>query len=196
MLNSSSTTPARIETERLYLRSFQPGDGEWYYAVSQRNRTHLSRYESDNIVMGINNKEEAEAIVRDLAAEWKAGHCYFMAALDKQTGEFVAQIYIGPVNRDLPEFQIGYFVDCDHEGLGYVAEAVRAALRFCFEQLQAQRVRLECDDTNVRSYRVAERCGMVREGHIREHRQNLDGTLSGTLYYGLLRREFEAISAA
>ena len=28
--------PTRIETERLYLRCYQPGDGQWYYAMSKR----------------------------------------------------------------------------------------------------------------------------------------------------------------
>jgi aminoglycoside 6'-N-acetyltransferase len=63
---------------------------------------------------------------------------------------------------------------------------------FCFKHLRAYRVRLECDDTNVRSYGVAERCGMVREGHIRENKKNADGRLSGTLLYGLLQSEYEA----
>ncbi len=62
-----------------------------------------------------------------------------------------------------------------------------------FEHLKAHRVRLERDDSNVRSYRVAERCGMVKEGHIRENKKNPDGTLSGTLHYGLLRSEFAAV---
>jgi aminoglycoside 6'-N-acetyltransferase len=101
-------------------------------------------------------------------------------------------VYIGSVSWDLPEFEVGYFVDKDHEGQGYVTEAVKAALRFIFEHLQAHRVRLECDDTNARSYRVAERCGFTREGHLREVKKHADGTFSGTLCYGLLRSEFEA----
>jgi RimJ/RimL family protein N-acetyltransferase len=187
--------PTRIETERLYLRCYQPGDGRWYYAVSQKNRTHLARYEAGNVVLAIHSEEEAEITVRNLAAAWVARDCFFMAAFDKETGEFAAQIYVGPVNWDLPEFQIGYFVDKDREGRGYVTEAVRATLRFIFEHLQAQRVRLECNDTNVRSIRVAERCGMVREGHFRENKKNPDGTFSGTLHFGLLRSEFEALDA-
>jgi len=31
---------------------------------------------------------------------------------------------------------------------------------------------------------------MVREGHIRENKRNADGSISGTLHYGLLRSEF------
>jgi RimJ/RimL family protein N-acetyltransferase len=183
--------PTRFNTERLYLRSYQAGDGSWYFAMSEKNQSHLMRYESDNVAMGIRSEEEAEIVVRDLAAEWEARKSFFLGVFDKRTDEFVAQIYIGVVNWDLPEFQIGYFVDQEHEGQGYVTEAVKVTLGFVFNHLKAHRIRLECDDTNVRSIRVAERCGFTREGHIRENKRHLDGVYSGTLHYGLLRREFE-----
>jgi [ribosomal protein S5]-alanine N-acetyltransferase len=185
--------PTHIMTERLYLRPFQPGDGQWYFAASQKNRSHLMHYESDNVIMTIKSQGDADVLVRDLAAEWVARNCFFMGAFDKKTHEFVAQIYVGPVNWDLPEFQIGYFADKEHESQGFVTEAVTATIQFIFENLKAHRVRVECDDTNVRSVRVAERCGMIREGHIRENKKNSDGTLSGTLYFGLLKSEFEAL---
>ena len=147
--------PTRIETERLVLRCYQPGDGPWYYAMSQRNRAHLERYESDNVVMTLTSEEDAEIAVRDFAVGWAARSYFFLGAFSRETDAFVAQIY--------------------------------------FEHLKAHRVRLECDEANVRSHRVAERCGMVKEGHIRENKKNPDGTLSGTLHYGLLRSEFAAV---
>jgi len=184
--------PEHIETERIILRRYQAGDGPWFYAMSQRNRAHLARHEAENVVMSIQSEQEAEVVVRELAAAWVARDCFFMGAFDRETKAFVAQLYVGPVHWDVPEFEIGFFVDVDHEGQGYVTEAVRAVLGFIFRHLQAHCVRLECDDTNVRSRRVAERCGMVLEGHIRENKRSVDGTLSGTLHFGLLRREFEA----
>jgi len=185
--------PERIGAGRIVLRGYHAGDGPWYYAMSQRNRTHLARYEAENVVMSIRNEQDAEVLVRELAAEWQARNCFFMGAFDRETDQFVAQVYVGPVSWDVPEFSIGFFVDKEHEGQGYVTEAVKAALGFIFEHLKAHRVRMECDDTNARSWPVAERCGMVREGHIRENKKNADGTLSGTLHYGLLKREFEAL---
>ena len=182
--------PTRIEAKRIYLRSYQAGDGPWYYAMSQRNRAHLARYEAGNAAMSIENEHDAEEVIRDFAAGWQARNYFFMGAFDRQNDEFVAQVYVGPVNRDVPEFAVGYFVDQAYEGQGYITEAVNAALGFIFDDLKAHRVRLECDDSNERSWRVAERCGMVREGHIRENKRNPDGTLSGTLYYGLLKSEY------
>jgi RimJ/RimL family protein N-acetyltransferase len=190
-VNSLSPSTTHIETERLFLRRYQPGDGILYYQVSQRNKQHLAQYESVNILMHIDSEEEAERAVQGLIADWDSGAAFFLGVFDKQSGEFVAQIYIGLANRELPEYEIGYIVDVDHEGKGYVTEAVMAALRFVFEHLGAHRLRLECDDTNLRSSRVAERCGFIKEGHIRENKRNADGRLSGTLHYGLLRREFQ-----
>ncbi|MEJ2736668.1 MAG: GNAT family protein [Anaerolineae bacterium] len=184
--------PTRIETERLYLRCYQPGDGQWYYPMAQRNRSHLERYESGNAVMTIESENDAEATVRDFAAAWMAREAFFFGAFTRADDQFVAQIYVGVVSWDLPEFEVGYFVDLDHEGMGYVTEAFRGSLGFIFEHLKAHRVCLGCNDSNTRSYRVAERCGMVKEAHIRENKRWPDGTLTGTLRYGLLRSEWEA----
>lgn len=52
--------------------------------------------------------------------------------------------------------------------------------------------RLETDRLQLRCYQVAEQCGFVCEGHLRENKKHADGTLSGALYYGLLRSEFES----
>jgi RimJ/RimL family protein N-acetyltransferase len=178
-----------IETERLFLRPYQSGDGILYYQISERNKAHLAKYESGNILMHIDSVEEAERAIQRLIGSWDTGEAFFLGAFQKETGEFVAQIYIGLSNRQLPEYEIGYIADVDHEGKGYVTEAALAALHFAFEQLGAHRVRLECDDTNLRSRKAAERCGFIQEGHIRENKWNADGSISGTLHYGLLRGE-------
>jgi len=72
-----------------------------------------------------------------------------------------------------------------------MTEAVSATLKFIFQYLKAHRISAECDETNGRSIRVLERCGMVREGFLRENKRKADGTVSGTMHYGLLRKEYE-----
>jgi RimJ/RimL family protein N-acetyltransferase len=183
--------PKYFESERLYLRCYQPGDGKWYYAMSLKNHDHLMQYESDNVAANIANEEAAEILIRELANEWSKRSCFFIGAFDKKTGEFVAQIYVGPVDWTLPEFQIGYFADVDHEGHGYVTEAVKATLQILFHHLHAHRVRLGCNENNLRSIRVAERCNMTREGYLRENKRNPEGTYSGSLIYGLLSSEYQ-----
>jgi RimJ/RimL family protein N-acetyltransferase len=183
--------PASFDTERLHLRCYEPGDGDWFYAMSQRNREHLARFEAENIVMAVTSAENAEEIVRDLANQFAARNFFFFGVFEKQSQRFVAQLYVGPVNWDLPEFQIGYFVDKDHEGRGYVTEAVQGVIRLLFEEVGVHRISLECDDSNERSYRVAERCGMVKEAHFRQNKRRQEGLLTGTYHYALLRQDYE-----
>ena len=185
--------PTHFETDRLIVRCYEAGDGPMYYAAGVKNHDHLHRYESGNTILTAKTEQEAEILVRQLHADWVARKHFFMGAFDKTTREFVAQIYIGAVNWDLPEFVIGYFVDKDHEGQGFVTEAVKATLGFIFEYLGAHRVRLETNETNSRSRNVAERCRFTQEGRLRENRRNPDGTFSGDVFYGLLRSEYEKL---
>jgi aminoglycoside 6'-N-acetyltransferase len=192
MPSEQTPLPARIEAGRVYLRSYAAGDGRMYFEAGQRNRAHLRRYESGNAILSPEDEAAAETLVRELAADWQAGNCFFMGIFDRADDTFLGQVYVGPISRTLPEYAIGFFADVDHEGRGYVTEAVRAAIAFVFEHLDAQRVRMECDDTNIRSVGVAERCGLRREGHLRENKRHPDGTFTGTLYFGMLRSEFDA----
>lgn len=188
--------PAQLETERLVLRSYQAGDGAVYYPLCQNNKEHLLPFEMGNPALSINTPDDAEILVREFAAEWAARRVFFMGAWEKATGVLVAQIVVMVVTWDLPELSVGYFVDKDHQGKGFVTEGVKAALGLAFGPLRAQRVRLECNEINMRSAHVAERCGFVREGHLRQTHMDVpreDGSPSGDYIYGMLRKEYEAL---
>jgi ribosomal-protein-alanine N-acetyltransferase len=185
--------PKMFESERLLLRGYMPGDGKWYYPMSLQNHGHLMQYEAENVAANIPDEGAAEKLVQELADEWEKGSCFFIGAFEKATGEFAAQIYIGPVDWALPEFEIGYFAEVNHQGKGFVTEAVRETIKILFNELNAHRISLKCDENNLRSIRVAERCGMVREGKLRENKRNPDGTYSNSLIYGLLKSEYIAL---
>ena len=188
--------PDRLHGSRVYLRPYQAGDGPLLYEVSRKNRDHLARYESENALLSIQTLADAEDLACALADEWHARRHFFLGVFDRDSDEFVAQIYIGPVDWDPPEFRMGYIADVNHEGQGYVSEAVRVVIAFLFSGLNAHRVRLDCADDNERSWRVAEACGFNRKGHIPHNKQLPDGTLVGTYLYQILREDFLAAGSA
>lgn len=177
----------RLETDRLVLRKYRPEDAVWYCEVACRNHRHLARHESGNPAFGIGSVADAAAVLAAMLGDWEARKAFFLGAFLKESGIFVAQIYVGVANAPLPGFTLGFFADRRHEGNGYVTEAARAVLRHLFTRLRAHRVTLWCDDTNRRSRRVAERCGFVREGHLRQDKRHRDGSITGSFCYGLLR---------
>lgn len=191
MSASDGHLPVQLETERLILRSYVAEDASWYYRMSLRNREHLRRYESGNVIMSLTSEEHARRTLSELARYWEQGTCYFIGAFGKKTGEFVAQVYVGPFNREPVQFIIGYIADCGHEGGGYVSEAVTATVASIFDHLGADQVRIHCDETNERSRRVAERCGFRQTSSFSEEKQGSNGRLHActTVVYLRLRSD-------
>lgn len=184
--------PEQIETERLLLRAYQAGDGRLLYAAGQRNRDHLSRFETGNLILHLRDEAQAEGVCRELVTDWQAGKYFFFGIFEKPRGEWVGQVYVEPVRWEVPVFGIGYIADVEHQGKGYITEAVKAVVRVLFEDLKVHRVQADCHEANERSWRLLERCGFQREGHLRENRLEPDGTYHGDYLYGLLRQEFQA----
>jgi len=187
-MNPDITVP--IETNRLIIRPYHLDDAMWYYRMSLRNKEHLARYEYENPVMSIQTEADAVKVIRDFVSLWDERRYRFMGVFLKDTSDFVAQIYLGKTKSELPEYVIGYFADIDQTSNGYVSEAVTAVVRELITKVGVHRIQIETDDTNFRSIRIAERCGFAREGHLRENKKNPDGTISGTLYFGLLKSEY------
>lgn len=186
------TLPTQIESERLLLRSYRTGDGKLLYAAGERNRDHLSRFEAGNLILHLKDETQAETVCQELADDWQAGKYFFLGIFEISSGKWVGQVYVEPVRWDVPVFGVGYIADGDHQGKGYITEAIRAVVRVLFEDLEAHRVQADCHEANERSWRLLERCGFQREGHLRENRLNPDGTYHGDYLYGLLRPEFQA----
>jgi RimJ/RimL family protein N-acetyltransferase len=75
-----------------------------------------------------------------------------------------------------------------------MTEAIRALIGFGFGELKLHRIRAECDPRNVGSWRVLEKVGMRREGHLRENFL-LDGTWCDSYLYAILDHEWIATGA-
>jgi RimJ/RimL family protein N-acetyltransferase len=64
------------------------------------------------------------------------------------------------------ERELGYTFDSAHWGHGYATEAAQCVFAYARDVLKLQRVISVIHAENVRSLRVAERCGLRREGEI------------------------------
>ena len=76
-------------------------------------------------------------------------------------------------------------------GRGYGTEALRAVLRYAFEEMELRRVVLEADEDNARGIRCYEKCGFVREGLLRSYRLR-GGKPVNCLIMSVLREDWQA----
>ena len=188
--------PIELETERLLLRPYIPGDGQWLHAIFRENKVHLSD-SLEGIKAGfsldLTDSADAEIFVRQLAADWVARRRFIFGIWEKDPHRYVGELWIESQDWDVPLHEIGYFVVEEHLRKGFATEAAKAAIGFVFEHLKSNKASVTCDEDNVPSYRVAERCGFLREGRLRAQVKRRDGAPVGKLYYGMLRAEFEAL---
>lgn len=90
---------------------------------------------------------------------------------------------------------IGYGLNRDHWGQGLMHEALTAIVDYAFGPLGLRRLEADVDPANAASLRSLERLGFTREGLLRE-RWQVGDTISDTVFFGLLAREWRAPSAA
>lgn len=91
---------------------------------------------------------------------------------------------IKPANLIIPSFETGYWVNTKHGHKGLITEAMNALVRYMLLELKAKRVEINCEESNVKSAKVAKRLNFELEGKLKNHR--LDATskiVSSTLIF-------------
>ncbi len=63
-------------------------------------------------------------------------------------------------------------------------------LRHCFEKWNIMRVEFKTRETNIRSQKAIEKIGGVKEGLLRCHRKNDDGTFRNTIVYSIIQPDW------
>lgn len=185
MGDMSLTLPV-LETDRLRLRPFTSADGDDLFAL--HSDAYALRYWDSP---PWTERSRADLFVtrsRELAAD---GTCVRLVIRQRSDDGFVGWITLNDWNPDFRSAALGYCLARAAWGQGYATEAARALLTWAYDRLDLNRVKAEADTRNDASARVLTKLGFVLEGTQREDCV-VDGVVSDTWVFGLLRREWEA----
>lgn len=110
----------------------------------------------------------------------------------KENGKVIGSVGLGgDEKRALPDcLEAGYVLSRDYWGRGLMTEAVRAALKFGFEELGLSMISVGHFPGNLRSKRVIEKCGFKYEGTIRKAYELFDGSFVDECIYSITKEEF------
>ena len=179
--------PERIETERLILRVARGDDGATLNAAVCESLDDLRVYmpwaQTAPTLARSNGdcrRMQAKFLLRDDLAMFM-----FERRADGSEGDFIGGTGLHRIEWTVRRFELGYWCRSSRQGRGYVTEAAQALTRFAFEQLRARRVEVRMDDTNERSWRVAQRAGFAFEGVLRSDSLNVLGVARDTRLYAL-----------
>ncbi len=101
---------------------------------------------------------------KKITHDWAKGK-NFWAAILKENKKLVGHLSFFPEGfPDFKTWQVGYIFHPKYQNKGYATEATQAMIKYAFSELDAHRVVIHCSPDNIASWKVAEKCGLRREG--------------------------------
>lgn len=179
-----------LRTERLQLRPYRDSDTEAVFEI--RSDPRVMRFWS---TPPLTDLEQAREIVSRDIAFFEAGECLALGLERISDGQLIGQCVLFRLDRVCRRAEIGYGLASRAWGQGYMNEALRALVRYGFEQMNLNRIEADIDPLNKASAKTLERLGFRKEGLLRE-RWIVDGTVSDSEMYGLLRKEWQDSSGS
>ena len=105
-------------------------------------------------------------------------------AIFAKNGEHSGNLSALAINWKVPKCEIGYWLRTSHCGHGYMSEAVQTLVTMlAAAPISMKRIEIRCDVENIRSQKVAERCGFELEGTLRCQVRSADETLRDMRIY-------------
>jgi [ribosomal protein S5]-alanine N-acetyltransferase len=166
-----------FETERLRLRELTIADVPDLHEYYSDPETAL--YVPFTAFTSIENTEK---LVGRIANGFEQKESFMFGVERKSDGKIMGISDLFNISFQHLHTVIGWGLARAYWGFGYMTEAVREVIRFAFEEMGMHRIEAECQVENIRSIRVAERCGMTREGTRRENEINRGRFVSNHVY--------------
>ena len=180
----------RLHTARLRLRPFEDADAGDLFAL-HTNASVLRYWDAPPWT----DPMRAERFIAACQQMAEAGTGARLAVERADERMFIGWCSLNRWNPDHRSASLAYCFKDAAWGRGYATEAARELLRWAFDSLDLNRVQAETDTRNAASARVLEKLGFVREGTVREDCV-VNGEVSDSWVYGLIRREWQPSSAA
>lgn len=177
----------QLETERLILRRFEMSDAEAMYRnwANDPDVVHFMPYDVCDSI----------EVTRKRIAEWlkyfedTAPNSGVFAIELKSDGEIIGTIDFAETDREARSAEIGYQLGKARWGNGYADEALRAMIKYCFEEIKLNRLWASYNILNHNSGKVLKKAGMFYEGTLRQCKVHL-GQVVTSVRYAILAEDY------
>lgn len=177
-----------LENERVRLEPLQQHHITKLWEVAKEKELWL--YTTSKI----NNEAQFDKYCRQAFKEREQQQSYPFAVYDKLENKYAGSTRYGNIDFKNKRAEIGwtwYHPELQRTGLNRACKFL--LLRHGFENLDFNRIEFKTSLTNKRSQQAIEKIGASKEGVLRKHIINEDGTERDTVYFSILNHEWPAI---
>ena len=180
----SAVVPKCFETERLFLRAPQVGDGACLLEAICESLDALRRFPASRPwAIGEQVIESSETFCRKGSQDFAEHTDFPFLVFLRQTRQLIGCASVHRFNSSVPKCEIGYWCRSTMVGRGYITAAVQGLVQRTVLHLRAARIEIVTDDENRSPWRVYERAAFVVEGVHRREKRAPDGTLRHSRVY-------------
>lgn len=165
------------------------GDYRQWADVRWRNLAYLKPFEPAWPAKCL-SEEFFTRRVKRLTGDWLDDRTYAFLIFDKGDERLLGGININNIVRGAGQYaSLGYWIDEESQGSGYMTEAGFAVLAYAFNSLRLFRMNAACLVHNRRSRNLLRRLGFAEEGFAKAYIQ-IDGMRQDHVLFGLNADDF------
>ncbi|KNY25860.1 GNAT family N-acetyltransferase [Pseudobacteroides cellulosolvens] len=168
----------RIETERLILRRFNMSDAEDMY----NNWANDDRVTKFLTWPAHSNVDISREVLRSWTNDYSNEKFYQWCIELKEINQAIGSISVIHLSEEVNYVEIGYCIGYNFWNKGITSEALKAIIKFFFNDVQVNRIEARHDTKNPKSGKVMEKCGLVYEGTRIQADKNNTGICDIALY--------------
>ena len=162
---------------------------EEFFTLVNKNKNHIQKTFPVTLAHSDSLKKAEGFMAVNLEKE-KNNEGFYFFARDIKTNGLIGYLCVKTIDYRISKCELGYFTDEDFQGKGITSKMVSDALDFCFNELKMNKVFICTSEINFASQRVALKHNFKQEGILRDEFRNGDGELQNTVYFGLLKSEY------
>jgi len=174
--------------EKLLLRQVRPeSDLDAYFEI-YADTDAFRYYGGGGKVL---NRETVLRILNNQIKEFTTARVYSWTIVDAKTDKALGRIFLSDFAYNNKVANIGYFLGRDSWGKGIATACAEAVAAFGFSQLALERIYTTVHPDNTPSWKVLEKNGFRREGHLRHCFETAEGLTDCYMYAKLVWDESE-----
>ena len=174
-----------VHAARVSLRPVTERDIDALYAVF--SDPEVMRYSGSSM----KDPLEAKDFLTEVLEELRRRQCIQWGIARRADDQIIGHVAIFNLDLVARKGEIGFSLGRAYWGMGYMQEALQAAIGYGFNEMGLRRIEADTDPRNLPSIRLLERLGFQKEGYLRE-RWLIAGESQDSLFYGLLNKEWNS----
>lgn len=176
--------PTSFDTARMNLRVLRPGDGPLLHAAVVDTLAQLRQWPASLPWAQLEPSVAAsEEFARTSSADFVLRKSLNLIMILRDSGECAGSIGLHRIDWSVPKLEVGYWCRTSVQNSGLTSEAAAHLAAFALAELGARRLTILTEASNIASRRVAEKCGFVAEGIMRNDRRTPAGQLRDACLY-------------